>query len=80
MVKLTFNVPAVKPSAAQLIVIVPAAALAVQLNRPELLILTPAGVDVKVHVGFVIVSPILLVAVYCILPAVPTIPLIAGAP
>jgi hypothetical protein len=80
MVKLTFNVPLVKPSAAQLIVNVPAVALAVQLNKPELLILTPAGVDVKVHTGFVIASPILLVAVYCILPAVPTIPLIAGAP
>jgi hypothetical protein len=80
MVKLTFNVPAVKLLAAQLIVNVPATALAVQLNRPELLILTPVGVDVKVHTGFAIVSPMLLVAVYCILPAVPATPLIAGAP
>jgi hypothetical protein len=73
IVKLTFNVPTVNPVAAQLIVNVPAVALAAQLNRPELLlILTPVGgLLVKLHVGLVIVSPLLLVAVYCILSAIP---------
>jgi hypothetical protein len=80
MFNVTLNVPVVKPLAAQLIVNVPAAALAVQLNKPELLILTPAGVDVKVHTGLVSDSPLLLVAVYCILPAVPATPLMVGAP
>jgi hypothetical protein len=79
MFNVTLSVPVVKPLAAQLIVNVPAAALAVQLNKPELLILTPASV-VILHVGLVSDSPLLLVAVYCILPAVPTIPLMAGAP
>jgi hypothetical protein len=79
MVKLTFNVPAVKPSAAQLIVNVPALAALVQLSKPELLILTPASV-VILQVGLVSDSPLLSVAVYCILPAVPAIPLMIGAP
>jgi hypothetical protein len=76
------NVPDVNPVAAQLIVNVPVATLAVQLNRPELLILTPVGVGsvVILHVGLVSVSPLLSVAVYCILPAVPAIPLMVGAP
>jgi hypothetical protein len=79
MFNVTLSVPVVKPLAAQLIVIVPAAALAVQLNKPELLILTPASV-VILHVGLVSVSPLLLVAAYCILPAVPATPLMVGAP
>jgi hypothetical protein len=79
MVNVTLNVPVVNPDAAQLIVNVPAVALVAQLNKPELLILTPASV-VILHVGLVSVSPLLLVAVYCILPAVPAIPLMVGAP
>jgi hypothetical protein len=81
MVKLTFNVPAVKPSAAQLIVNAPATALAAQLNKPEpAMIVTPVGALEILHVGLASASPLLLVAVYCILPAVPAIPLMVGAP
>jgi hypothetical protein len=61
---------------------VPATALVVQLNKPELSILTPTGVGVEVilQVGLVRDPPILLVALYCILPAIPAIPLMVGAP
>jgi hypothetical protein len=75
----TFNVLVINPDAAQLIVNVPAIAALVQLNKPELLILTPASV-VILHVGLVSVSPLLSVAVYCILPAVPTATLMVGVP
>jgi hypothetical protein len=76
----TCNVPVVNPAAAQLIVNAPAAALAVQLNKPGLLILTPAGALGILQVGLVSDSPLLSVAVYCVLPAVPTTPLMVGAP
>jgi hypothetical protein len=63
-VNVTCNGLPVNPTGAQLIVNVPAVAVVVQLNRPELsLIVTPFGALVKVQLALLVTSlPILSIA------------------